>query len=272
MYVAPRLKSTETLRRENVIDSKDSPIRLLASDRHDYVVKVQRYATSKGVVKEWLCGHFLKLWDLPVPDFAVIDIQKQHVPIGFHREYQPFHFDRPAFGSKAVPGVQEVTLFDSFPQSRSKELRADLLGIALFDIWTSNIDRHDGHYNMLYATSGRARYIPIDHEMCLDFLDWGNAPSLQTENESVIDSLLFRTYVNARARRRMERSPAGRTQFVNHIARCREYLPQVIQQMPLEWQGAIPDLIDQLASTIFTEDWLNTVWETYLSFLNNPDQ
>jgi hypothetical protein len=124
MFVAKRLKSLENLRTVDVRDTKTAPVRIRASDLKNYMVKAQTHPTSKGVIKEWLCGHFLKIWNLPVPDFAVIDVQKHHVPPLFHKDYQPFHFDRPAFGSLMDSNALDVNEVLDSPEAYQKGLRA----------------------------------------------------------------------------------------------------------------------------------------------------
>jgi hypothetical protein len=267
MFVAKRLKSLENLRTVDVRDTKTAPVRIRASDLKNYMVKAQTHPTSKGVIKEWLCGHFLKIWNLPVPDFAVIDVQKHHVPPLFHKDYQPFHFDRPAFGSLMDSNALDVNEVLDSPEAYQKGLsnsEGELLLIALFDLWTSNVDRHEDNYNMIYSGDAIPKFRPIDHEMALDFLDFGHPPELQTENESLIDSVLFRTYVSAKRRKKVISDTEHFDQFVDKTTAIRQHLPRIISAMPAEWQTPVPGLENRLLETIFAPDWLDKTWRTYL--------
>lgn len=271
MFVAKRLKSLENLRIEDVRGTKTLPVRLRASDFKNYIVKAQTHPTSKGVIKEWLCGHFLKIWNLPVPDFAVIDVQRHHVPPLFHPDYQPFHFERPAFGSLVDINALDVNEVLDSPEVYQKGLsnsEGELLLIALFDIWTSNLDRHEKNYNMIYSGESIPKFRPIDHEMALDFLDFNHPPEVQTENESLIDSVLFRTYVSALRRKKVISDTAHFDQFVDKTTAIKAYLSEIISSMPTEWQTPIPNLENRLMETIFAPNWLNKTWQTYLSYLN----
>lgn len=269
MYQAKRVKSIETLLPRDVFSSKDAPVLVLASDGEQYVSKVQRSHTDKGVVKEWICGHFLKLWELPVPDFAIVDVQKHHVPMGFHRDYQPFHFDRPAFGSHYLEGAKDVTLITELPTYRSRKLTGELLKLALFDMLTANIDRHGGHYNMLISGNAKPRFYAIDHEMAMDCLDFGNPPSLQTEQESLVNSILFQTYVTANDRNKVSGSINSYENFVSDVKVLADHVSAIIAAMPTEWQQALPNAEATLRATIFTDDWLDKTWTTYLSYLKD---
>ena len=271
MYQAPNLKSIEELRTVDVRSTNTNPIRIRATDFREYIVKTQPRATSKGVIKEWLCAHFLKLWNLPVPDFAVISVQPHHIPALLHRDLQPFYFDRPAFGSLLVSDALDVNDTFHYPGQYQKGLSnssGELLYIALFDLWCSNADRHSQNYNLLYSADQIPKFIPIDHEQCLDTIAFGHDPELLTENVCLTDSKLFRQYVTRSTLKRIRQDTKGaKRQFDGYVQTCFERLPHIIEAMPEEWQTATPELEKLLLQTIFAKSWLDQTWRTYLSYL-----
>ena len=98
MFNAPHLKSLEMLQRNRVFaGTQRLPVLVRAEDRKYYVTKVQRTPQDYTVVREWLGAHLLKVWGLPVPDFAVVQVQAHHVPVGFHPRLTAYEFSRPAF-------------------------------------------------------------------------------------------------------------------------------------------------------------------------------
>jgi len=273
MYSAPRLKSLQEIRPEDVRKTQQRPIQILATDFNDYIAKLHKHPNSLVTIKEWLCGHFLKIWALPVPDFAILDIQHYHVPVGLHPDLQPFHFNAPAFGSKLAANALEVTEFYSRPKQYQRDLSSaggELLRIALFDIWIGNDDRNSGNYNLLYSGDGSPRFIPIDHELTFNGLDFSAPLSLQTENDSFIFSSLFRTYVVLSQRRNAITESPGKDQFLINIAAVEKSLDQIISAAPSEWVRPFGDLTKQLKRTIFAPEWLDKTWNTYVRYISVP--
>ncbi len=274
MYIPPTLTSIEELRPADVVaDTLTKPIRLLASDFNDYYVKVQRSQQDAGVVKEWLAAHFLKLWELPVPDFTVVQILPEHVPVGFHPDYQPYHFDRPAFASRAEENALEVSKLLETPNDYQRNLSGiggELIWLALFDVWISNNDRHANHYNLMYSAAEAPKFLPIDHGLTLDSIDYGNDPERQTENDNLSDSPVFDRFVTRKEMVDFGHGAAERRALFREKAEaCKTNLKDIIAQMPEAWQLAKPTLHHDLQSTIFSDQWLATTWETYLGFLES---
>ena len=246
-------------------------MRVRATDFRDYIVKRQAAPGHKGVYKEWLCAHFLKLWDLPVPDFAVIEVQPQHIPPFLHAHVQPHHFRLPAFGSLVVGYALDAGEILRSPGQYQKELsssNSDLLELSLFDFWVSHTDRRHGNYNLLYGGGKAPRFIPIDHESALDSIDYGNPPEEQMYQDSLLSSPLVRDYVSRSQIRDILHEPEPyEIAFRRKVAECRESISAIISAMPDAWRRAYPDLETVLLRTIFEEKWLSTTWLHYLDFL-----
>ena len=268
MYTAPRLQSIEMLQPSKIFHGTAyNPIAVRASDLSYYVTKVQATPVDETVIREFLGAHFLKIWQLPVPNFAIIDVNPTHVPDGLHRRLTVYEFSRPAFGSQLVadaPYVMEADALAGTYQVRQTEAATKLIDLSLFDLWLSNNDRNWNNYNLLYHFPPSAAFIPIDHERLFDHGSPGDALLLQTDNENLSATPLFGTFVSKQRIRDYCRDTRSRQNFLARAEACQSDLPRILGEMPAEWSRLCPDLVDRCAQTIFDQEWLDRVWQQHL--------
>ena len=224
MYTAPRLRSIEMLQPSKIfMGTAYHPIRVRANDLKYYVTKVQATPTDETVVREWLGGHFLKIWKLPVPDFAVINVSAEHIPDGLHRRLTAYEFSRPAFGSLYLDDadyVMEANALAGTYQVKQSEVTTDLTRLALADLWLCNNDRNWNNYNLLYRFPPNAQFVPIDHERLFDHGSPGEPLSLQTDSENLSATPLYQNFVSAKFIRDYCKNPAGKQQFLTDAGRA----------------------------------------------------
>lgn len=105
--------------------------------------------------KEWLCGHLAQAFGLPVPPFAIVDIDPLLIKAS-PPELRPVG-SGPLFGSRKHPYAQwlELSLVKDIPLS----LRKDVL---IFDYWVGNGDRTSGNPNLLWDPPTK-ELVVIDH-------------------------------------------------------------------------------------------------------------
>jgi hypothetical protein len=77
------LKSIKEILPEDCFATGGSkPVKVFCNDWNDYVCK---YFTGKGfasgLFNEYLATSFLKLWNVNVPDFAFVRVQKDHLDV-----------------------------------------------------------------------------------------------------------------------------------------------------------------------------------------------
>ena len=268
-----KLNSISEILPEHVIETGGSrPVRLFCSDLNHYVCK---YFTGAGpaysLFNEYIAASFLKLWSLPVPDFAFVVVRRDHV------QYSglPYHyFNAPCFGSLALSLVKDVDkFFMSLPQFRKESDLAltDFLRIGLFDIWLSNEDRNFNNFNLLYDITGK-RFVPIDHVQCFNGNNLDKGPSIITDNESVLSSPLIKQLFS----RTLQTNLAGfritlETEFRTNIDTCHANLQEIFRQLPDEWQLDIPSLSSRL-NYLFTDTWISqclSAFNFYFQQANN---
>ena len=138
------------------------PFRCRCSDDQVYFVK-GRHAGNRSLLCEWLAGHLALEFDLPVPQFAVVQASERLIRA--HPEGDDLGSE-PAFGSLAVGQCQELSV--AHLSSVPLRLQRDVLA---FDWWVRNQDRTltdiNGNPNLLWDASG-SRLVVIDHNVAFD--------------------------------------------------------------------------------------------------------
>lgn len=250
-----------------------NPVKVLCEDFQEYVCKYSRSNPSSGLFNEYLAAAFLKTWNLQVPDFELINIQRIHIPEEFRSStVQPHFFQKPTFGSRYVEHAKEIDSSIVAIENDKKIIKKilnkqDLLSIALFDLWMGNEDRSHNNYNLLLSTSTNYTFMPIDHERCLNgsSLTVERGMVMLTEDETLINtelcSLVLRDY-------------KGLPGLVDEIAakyylwvvECEKRLESIINAMPDQWGIAKNDKIALLKSTLFQQNWINECMATFKDY------
>ncbi len=142
------------------------PFICLSDDGRKWFVKGLAGVGAEALRAEWLCGRLAKLLRLPIPDFAIAEVDEMLVASSAVKDV--FELGRKyAFASKAVEGAQEI----SFTQAMTLpiELRARIL---LFDWWIRNEDRTlgaiSGNPNIISTGSSPIAAHLIDHHNAFD--------------------------------------------------------------------------------------------------------
>ena len=134
-----------------------------ANDGNEYVVK-GKTTQGKGRIVEYICAHIGKAFELPIPDFNIIEVPD------FLLEYDPaYQMDigsGPAFASMYIPQLQEVNL--SIVDIIDNDLLQDVF---LFDYWIRNEDRTlgdtGGNPNLIFRPVDEQLYV-LDHNLAFD--------------------------------------------------------------------------------------------------------
>jgi hypothetical protein len=250
--------------------SGSNPVKILCEDFNEYVCKYSRHNPASSLFNEYLAAVFLKIWNLKVPDFHLVNIQQQHITNEFiGNTIQPRFFDTPTFGSQYVEHAKEIDSSISAIEGDKKLIKRisnkqDLLSIALFDLWMGNEDRSHNNYNLLLRSDPEYAFMPIDHERCFN----GNSVTSErgfvilTEDETLLNtelaSLIFRNY-------------KGLPNLVDEIAAnyylwvadCEKTLENTINAMPDQWGIQKEDRIALLKSTLFQKVWIDECKSTF---------
>src|ERR1035437_1425007 len=155
------------------IQTSDKPFGTLGSRRilitcNDFNSYVCKYNLGNGpairLACEFIAASFLKIWNLNVPDFALVNVSRDHIPSEFN--IKDYYFDVTCVGSKFSSGYADLHNLTDLIDPQKRKLypkRKDLYYISLFDIWLGNDDRNHNNYNLMIDTNNQRNFIPIDH-------------------------------------------------------------------------------------------------------------
>jgi len=250
--------------------SGSNPVKVLCEDLNEYVCKYSRHTPASSLFNEYLAAVFLKIWDLKVPDFSLVNIQQQHITNEFiGNTIQPQFFDTPVFGSQYIEHAKEIDSSISAIENDKKIIKKisnkqDLLSIALFDLWMGNEDRSHNNYNLLLRSDPDLVFMPIDHERCFN----GNTVSttrgfvVLTEDETLLNTeLAVLVFKNYKGLPNLVDEIAAK--YYLWVADCEKSLENTINAMPDQWGIQKVDKIALLKSTLFQQAWIDECKNTF---------
>lgn len=265
------LQSITEIKKEHCYDTNGSrPVRVFCNDLNYYVCK---YRTGAGfpflLFNEYIAARFLQIWNLPVPDFAFVEISREHV----NQTLLPYHFfDLPAFGSRFMGDFTEVDkFFIETPIIRKNNTsgRDSFLKIALFDIWLCNEDRHYDNFNLLYNLKENL-FVPIDHAFCFNSSNLDKEPYLLSDNASILSTPFLNRFFD----RTLQTKPNDiRLQIVEefkfYAGICYDEIDKILNEVPPAWNSDTEFLREQL-QFFFSKQWLKGCIDKFTSlyFLN----
>lgn len=244
------------------------PVLITCNDLNDYVCK---YNMGNGpairLAFEYIAASFLKIWGLKVPDFALVDIRREHIPSDF--KIKGYYFDNTCFGSKYSRGYADLhNLTDSIaPQKRKSYInRKDLYYIALFDIWLANEDRNHNNYNLLIDINNQLNFIPIDHETIFNSRVMNNPIYALTYDESLVSTPLMQKMFGLNDVKKLDIEEI-QSNFYSFVNQCQGNLVNILSQLPADWKINKNELQTKMINEIFNETWLNNSFKLLLFFL-----
>jgi hypothetical protein len=149
-----------------------------------------------------------------------------------------------------------------------------LLAISLFDIWLGNEDRFAQNHNLLLElNTTEYRVLPIDHETVLNATDSNNNRIFFDSEMMISDTgynlLESKSVINVlkkcRAIREMKIEVLG--DFPKFVKACNIRLPEIIKELPDEWEVNKEALNTFLNEQLFRESWLELVSEQFTTLL-----
>jgi hypothetical protein len=262
------LKSIREILPEDCYETGGSrPVKVFCNDWNEYICK---YFTGKGfasgLFNEYLAVSFLKLWNLRVPDFAFVQVQRDHL----NQVKFPYHYFKiPCYGSLFNPGFKEMDKFFigfAFHNEHLEKLVHQYLKIGLFDIWLSNEDRNWGNMNFMFDVES-VNFIPIDHVQIFNGNNLDKEPAQITEDESILRSpLMSKNFL----RTLQQSSDTLRTTFTiefnKDLSLCHENLDKILQNVPPEW-SIDPLFIKSRLNHYFSKEWQEKSLSTFFTYI-----
>lgn len=150
-----------------------SPLYCMRHDYHNYFVK---YRSGNSLdpyeinclMAEWICNQLLQILAIPTAELALITLAEHsnlESVIRINKRYlKPGII---ALGSRELKPVETIVPHTVITEKRSLASihnPADIVRIALFDLWVGNTDRHADNLNLLFRLRDQRREIvAIDH-------------------------------------------------------------------------------------------------------------
>lgn len=244
---------------EKVFDSGGNPILVECEDLNLWVCKHAR--TSPRLLSNELLGSsFAQLWDLSTPEFCLLEISDDHLPLS--NIIQPVFFKKHCFGSYFNSADQVIDL-TIIPLLRSTSFRnkiankSDYLKIGLFDIWLANEDRHPLHTNLLLSPRGKEYIFKVfDHDALFNQNNPGKYPLVLLDEEcslitGEISKLLFK-----RNKKLVNIVNEIVENFYLCVEKCLQNLENIVACIPDSWLIDRDEIYNALILSIFSDAWL----------------
>ena len=161
-----------------------SPMEFICSNGSVYYVK---YRSGKSfdkreincLVFEMICTKLLKALSTPTPEQALVTITPDsYFKHQLKANRRTLKDGIIAWGSKQIEQadiVKGIELLLKQKEFNRYSNPSDLIKIAIFDLWTDNVDRHSENYNLLVGVEDKKlKIIAIDHAFAFGGLNGMN--------------------------------------------------------------------------------------------------
>ena len=258
-----------------------NPVVVLCDDLNEYVCKYSIGTPAKKLLIEYLGHAFASLWGISVPEGKFVKIASEHVPDEIlSNSTQRRYFDIPTIGSLNYPESKEIdrTLVASWKAKKSQlkkvQNKEDLLKIGLFDLWLANEDRNHNNFNLLVnSADGGVKIVAIDHEKCFNsgIINNDRPPYQINGDESILTSDLVPLFFVQNAKL-AEHINNILVEFPTYVDICQRELPQILQQLPIEWGINQDEIREFLNNHIFVQSWREETEENFRQLISDSFQ
>lgn len=264
------LKSIEEVELHHVYNTGCRPLLVHCNDLEYYVCKYNNsFGSADRLLREYIAGSFLQRWNIPVPDFNLVQLQQEHIPssLGIGR----VNFDCPCFGSLYNRSYKEVDVFlsgMSDHQKRKFSFPENFLAIAFFDIWASNDDRHQINYNLLISSQQSGYiFVPIDHESCFHTGNQGRENYTLSWDESLLSSPLLTRLFKIPELTDQTFLAGLKSKWYLCSRSCKSSLHEILSSVPQEWLINPAGIEGEIISFMFSDEWFEECWKTFLEHI-----
>ena len=254
-----------------IYDSKGSkPVLIECDDLEHYVCKYNTVngSTANKLYSEYIGACFLKYWELPVPDFAFVNILEEHITD--NDVIQPAFFRTICFGSKFSRNYKEADKFLSSINGRQKSLfphKYNFLKIALFDIWISNEDRRHDNYNLMLDVENDNNFIPIDHETIFNTGLLSSGLEYISPDESIIDTPFANALYTRKELVNKNIIDLIQKEYYICIEKCITNIDTILNEVPNDWLVNIENEKELLKAELFKKEWIDGAFNEFKQFL-----
>lgn len=242
MAIKP-LKQIKAILFDNEIGTTgNSPIKILGSDYKSYVAKNSKSKQPPtDIINEVLAHYFLKIWNIPTPEIALITINPASLPSKYSSNHKKCYYDFDVFGSEWIKAIESNDFikihnkkdFDSFNNLEK------LFDIGLFDIWVANDDRKPTNHNLLLQTiNGKQNIVAIDHAFIFESMNYANLNPdtfYPVENDNIFVSEFVKSLKRYILNEKPEFKAISKKTFYTYVGNCQKYFADIVKNIPKNW-------------------------------------
>ena len=257
----PNLESIKKI--EHQYRTGEEPVLVTCSDMSTYVCKYMRSSTSAfKLACELIGAQMASAWQLKTPDTALVRIKQEH----WTGIFVQHSISAPAFGSKLMNGVVDITPSTFNKVDATPSLLIQLLTIALFDFWIANEDRNANNANLLYDIVN-ANFVSIDYGCILNTATFEFSMSQLTMTDNILWSDLFHHIVEGQQRMAINYAYNDlHSKYVAFLKNSRMCVKKILNNIPKEWN--VPNsIIEDKLMQLFDSKWTNGVWDNFIECL-----
>lgn len=241
----------------------EEPVLVRCSDKNAYICKyVRSSASSYKLVCELIGALTSKAWGIYSPEVAFVLINPRHWA-GLNVSHS---VSAPAFGSKRMEKVVDITPTTIAQVIPSAYTLKQLMYIALFDFWIANEDRNANNANLMYDMVND-RLVSIDYGCILNTATFDYPLSQLTSTDTILWSDLFK-HISRGIKEAdvIQMANELNTDYQQSIQASRLIIRSVVNQLPEEWHVA-SGVVEEKLHQLVREDWTNAVWENFMENL-----
>lgn len=245
--------------------SGSSPVVVFCNDLNYYAGK---YGKPHDLFNEIIGASFARIWEIPVPDSAILYIKETHVPASLPKKA----FAIPCFGSYYIEYAKDVNDFFITWKNNPYELNKiinpiDLLKIGLFDIWLSNEDRNHNNSNLLIQPLDNGyQFVAIDHVNLFNSNSLERGMCQLNEYESIISTDFIKMFFK-RGQRLSEIVDSLVQNFYIYTRKCLRDLPKILQHVPAAWKIDLVSKENLIKNQLGDKAWLEQTIHSFRLFL-----
>jgi hypothetical protein len=249
---------------DKVYDTMSRPFRVLCNDYKHYVAKFGR---GYDLLHEYLSARFCNCWNIPTPEYAFVNLNIDHLPVGYNRK----KFNTEGFGSEFLEHAQELSQFLMTWKDNQYELgricnKEDLIKIGLFDLWIGNEDRNHNNANLLLQPRHDGYYfIAIDHVNIFNTGTLDKGLVCLSEDESILKSEYIRLLFKSNDKLKLILNKAE-TDFIQFVKNCKKELTTILNNVPVSWKIDIQLQTKQM-ECLFSEAWAQEILSNFRLYI-----
>lgn len=228
----------------------------------DFNQWVCKYKDENKLFNELLASEFAKLWDIKIPETALVYIGYDDcvLPFSNKKGLERRFFDRECFGSLFLKDTIEIdnTILNDKTFIRRIKNKENFLKIALFDIWLSNEDRSSNNYNLLLHGSG-GRYVLL---YVIDHTEIFNSSMAYYDNNTIVEITEYDTVLNSTFAKLLYNNSeiTSHTNYLlgnfhNFVNTCKNNVSSILNQVPKSWNIDLQNYCTKI-DFIFSNKWL----------------